>query len=54
MNQIIELDGSQHLHQEEYDAERSAYLEAKRYRVLRFWNSEVMNNIVGVMGLILE
>ena len=51
---IIELDGSQHLDQEEYDAERSAYLEAKGYRVLRFWNGDVMNNIAGVMGLILE
>ena len=54
MKLIIELDGSQHLDQEEYAAERSAYLEAKGYRVLRFWNGDVMNNIVGVMGLILE
>jgi very-short-patch-repair endonuclease len=51
---IIELDGSQHLDQEEYDAERTAYLEARGYRVLRFWNSDVMNDISGVMGRILE
>ena len=36
---IIELDGSQHLEQEEYDKERTAFLESKGYRVLRFWNN---------------
>jgi very-short-patch-repair endonuclease len=51
---IIELDGSQHIDQEEYDTERTAYLERYGYRVLRFWNSDVMNNINGVMGIILE
>jgi very-short-patch-repair endonuclease len=51
---IIELDGSQHLNQEEYDTERTAYLEARGYCVLRFWNGDVMNNIIGVMGMILE
>ena len=42
---VIELDGSQHLDQAEYDLERTKYLEAKGYRVLRFWNNEVMNEI---------
>ena len=51
---IIELDGSQHLDQEEYDSERTAFLEAKGYRVLRFWNSDVMNKINDVIGVILE
>ena len=51
---IIELDGSQHLDQEEYDAERTAYLATRGYRVMRFWNSDVMNNIKDVMGRILE
>ena len=37
---IIELDGSQHLDQEEYDADRTAFLESRGYRVLRFWNGE--------------
>ena len=46
---IIELDGSQHLEQNEYDAERTAFLAAKGYRVLRFWNNEVMNNIENVL-----
>ena len=51
---IIELDGSQHLDQEEYDAERTAFLESKGYRVLRFWNSDVMNKTNDVMGVVLE
>ena len=50
---IIELDGSQHLEQEEYDQERTEYLESKGYRVLRFWNSQVMNDIEGVMRAII-
>ena len=49
---IIELDGSQHLEQEEYDAERTAFLESRGYRVLRFWNNQVMNEIEGVLHVI--
>lgn len=50
---IIEVDGSQHLEQEEYDRERTEYMESKGYRVLRFWNNEVMEEIDTVMGVIL-
>lgn len=46
---IIELDGSQHLEQEEYDHERTEYLEAQGYKVIRFWNNQVMNDISGVI-----
>ncbi|MBI4732292.1 MAG: endonuclease domain-containing protein [Chloroflexi bacterium] len=49
---VIELDGSQHIDQEEYDTERTVFLESKGYRVLRFWNGDVMNDINGVMGVI--
>jgi very-short-patch-repair endonuclease len=51
---IIELDGSQHLEQEEYDAERTAFLESKGYRVMRFYNNDVMKNIEKVLEVILE
>ncbi len=51
---IIELDGSQHLEQQEYDAERTVYLEAKGYRVLRFWNNEVIGNLDGVLQKIMD
>ena len=51
---IIELDGSQHLEQEEYDQERTEYLEEQGYKVLRFWNNEVTNNIEGVILTIMQ
>ena len=49
---IVELDGSQHLEQEAYDAERTAFFESKGYRVLRFWNNDVMNRIEKVLKAI--
>ena len=49
---IIELDGSQHLEQEEYDKERTAYLESQGYKIIRFWNNDVMNDIQGVLRVI--
>ena len=51
---IIELDGSQHLEQSEYDAERTVYLESHGYTVIRFWNNELMNDIEGVLLAILQ
>lgn len=49
---IIELDGSQHLEQEEYDEERTKFLESKGYKVLRFWNHDVMKNMDTVLNVI--
>lgn len=51
---IIELDGSQHLEQEEYDIERTKFLETKGYKVLRFYNNDVMKNVEKVLEVILE
>ena len=51
---IIELDGSQHLKQQEYDACSTEYLESRGYRVIRFWNNEVIHNIEGVLLAILQ
>ena len=45
-------DGGQHT--EERDAERDAWLEAQGYRVLRFWNSDVMADMVAVAETILS
>jgi very-short-patch-repair endonuclease len=50
---VIELDGSQHLEQEEYDEERTKYLESQGYKVIRFWNNDVINNIDGVIRAII-
>jgi len=51
---IIELDGSQHLEQEEYDKERTVFLESKGYRVIRFWNNDIMKDIDTVLKVILN
>jgi very-short-patch-repair endonuclease len=51
---VIEVDGGQHLKQEEYDAERTAFLEAAGYKVLRFWNNEVLGEIESVLIVILD
>jgi very-short-patch-repair endonuclease len=51
---IIELDGSQHLELEAYDRERTEFLQARGYRVLRFWNNDVTHDLNGVVQVILE
>jgi ATP-dependent helicase HrpA/adenine-specific DNA-methyltransferase len=45
---IIELDGSQHIDQSESDVKRTEYLVSKGYRIIRFWNNDVMNDLNGV------
>jgi very-short-patch-repair endonuclease len=51
---VIEVDGGQHLEQEEYDTERTLFLESLGYRVLRFWNHEVLGDIDSVLLAILQ
>ena len=46
---IVELDGGQHSQNVAYDQVRTTFLESLGYRVLRFWNSEVVENISGVL-----
>jgi very-short-patch-repair endonuclease len=48
------LDGSQHLEQEEYDKERTKYLATQGYKVIRFWNHDVINNIEGVILAVMD
>ncbi|WP_256838534.1 endonuclease domain-containing protein [Sphingopyxis sp. KK2] len=50
----VELDGSQHLCQQDYDAQRTAFLESQGWRVLRLWNSELMANPEGVAEFVLS
>jgi very-short-patch-repair endonuclease len=49
---VIEIDGGQHGAAVPYDDARTAFLEARGYRVLRFWNNEVLGNIEGVVSRI--
>ena len=47
---IIEIDGGQHNEPNnvEYDKTRTEFLESKGYKVIRFWNNDIDNNIDGV------
>jgi len=49
---IVELDGGQHADQKEADEERTRWLASQGFRVLRFWNNDVLTNISGVMHVI--
>jgi very-short-patch-repair endonuclease len=49
---VIELDGCAHQARQKEDAERTQTLEALGYRVLRFWNSRVMDDLPGVLSAI--
>ncbi len=49
---IVELDGGQHA--DGADAARDALLTAAGWRVLRFWNNEVLSNLEGVLHRIEE
>jgi very-short-patch-repair endonuclease len=51
---IVELDGGQHAEAIAEDEKRSLFLEAQGYRVVRFWNHEVLTNTDGVLERIAE
>lgn len=46
---IIEVDGGQHLEKEAYDEARTACFEGMGYRILRFWNHEVLCDLPSVL-----
>src|SRR5947207_12897682 len=48
---VIEVDGGQHA-TDKHDATRDQWLADHRYRVLRFWNNDVLGNIDGVLETI--
>jgi len=49
---VIEVDGGHHGEAADYDAGRTAFLNDEGYRVLRFWNNEVLGNLDGVLTAI--
>ena len=51
---IVELDGGIHVLQKEYDAEREAYLTALGFRIIRFRNEDITNNLKAVLQKIVE
>lgn len=50
---IVEVDGGQHADNLD-DAKRTAWLEGEGYRVIRFWNNDVLANTDGVLTLLFE
>ena len=51
---VVEIDGGQHQGRREQDDVRTAFLEGAGYRVLRFWNNDVLSNTDGVLQSVLE
>ena len=51
---VIELDGGGHAERKARDRERDEFLRRRGYRVLRFWNTEVFENLHGVLEKIHE
>ena len=49
---VVEIDGSQHV-TSTYDVERSAELKARGFRVLRFWNDDVLRDMNSVCDTII-
>ena len=50
---IVEADGGQH-NTSHHDAQRDAWLKAQGFRVLRFWNNEILLNTDDVLAVIFE
>ena len=49
---IVEADGGQHAEQEDYDALRTEIFAREGYRILRFWNHDILENTTGVLETI--
>ncbi len=47
---VVEVDGGQHADQRCYDNRRTEWLEERGYRMLRYWNNEVLENLEGVLA----
>ena len=50
---VVEVDGGQHAERREADAARTAWLERRGYKVVRFWNRDVLETVEGVVEAIL-
>ena len=51
---IIEVDGGQHATEAAYDAKRTTFLQAQGFRVLRFWNNDILSKIDGVLRMVTQ
>lgn len=51
---IVEVDGGQHATAVGNDAVRTRFLESHGFKVLRFWNNDVLGNVDGVLESIVD
>ena len=51
---VVELDGGQHVDRSAADERRTRVLKRLGYRVLRFWDNEVLSNLDGVLERVSE
>jgi len=51
---VVEWDGSQHVEQSNYDTRRDSFLRSNGFRVLRFWNDDVLSRTEVVLETIFE
>jgi very-short-patch-repair endonuclease len=51
---VVELDGSQHAEQSDYDMRRDTFLRSRGFRVLRFWNNDVLVRTEVILETIYE
>ena len=51
---VVEADGGQHIEKAETDAKRTAWLELQGFRVIRFWNDQVLKEADAVLAGILR
>ena len=53
---VVEIDGGQHnaSAERQHDTKRTAWLESQGFRVLRFWNNQVLTNLEGVLERTLQ
>jgi very-short-patch-repair endonuclease len=49
---IVEVDDATHVDRRDHDEARTRFLNTEGYRVLRFWNNDVMGNVEGVVAKI--
>ncbi len=50
---IVEVDGGHHVEQVGRDEQRTAWLDSQGFRVLRFWNNQVLTEIEGITQAIM-
>jgi very-short-patch-repair endonuclease len=51
---VVEIDGDSHVCRTEYDRERTAWLKARGYTIIRFANRDVLSNMDSVLNAIVD